>query len=133
MAFETTSDRRKSPVANLSQSLDARKSSFVSRTTNDDGTVTGIRSLRQGWPIYAAVLFVVVTYLVVTKTEEANMARRHESIEKDIERERWRARELGLHSKDDGFAENYMTTLGKPNAADSAQNPMDRDKRQQRQ
>ena len=109
LSFEATSDPQKSPVAR--QTAKVAKAGRVSRTINDDGTVTGMRSLWQGWPMYAAALFVLATYLVVTKTEEQQIARRHTSIEKDIARERWRAQELGLASADDGFADKYMTKL----------------------
>lgn len=53
--------------------------------------------------------FVVSTFAGVMMYDTKERTRRHSSIEKDIERERWRAKELGLGAPedDDGFATAY--------------------------
>lgn len=64
--------------------------------------------------VIAACMFVVFTYSSVWWTEEREKRRKHTSIEKDIERERWRADQLGLGAPeaDDGFADTYLAGLG---------------------
>ncbi|EPY34379.1 hypothetical protein STCU_01614 [Strigomonas culicis] len=62
----------------------------------------------------------LLTYVAVYLNEERERHRKHKSIEKDIERERWRAQELGLRAPaDDGFADTYITaTTEKKGAVD---------------
>lgn len=62
--------------------------------------------------LYGSVLIALGAYIGVYYTEEIEKNRRHKSIEKDIERERWRARELGLAApSDDGFADTYLARV----------------------
>ena len=57
---------------------------------------------------------VVAIFTWINWSEEVEAKRRHSSIEKDIERERWRAKELGRTTvMDDGFADRYMASLKK--------------------
>lgn len=68
----------------------------------------GLRRAKDRRLVMASVVFVIVIYNAVYWSEEKVKVRRHESIMKDIERERWRAKELGLRvPTDDGFAERY--------------------------
>ncbi len=55
-----------------------------------------------------STVFCVGTFVVVSLQEEVQKTRRHSSIERDIEREKWRAKELGKEVKDDGFAEKFI-------------------------
>ncbi|KAG5510586.1 hypothetical protein JKF63_06883 [Porcisia hertigi] len=58
--------------------------------------------------VVGSTLAALGIYCLVYLSEEKERNRRHASIKKDIERERWRARELGLAAPtDDGFAERY--------------------------
>ena len=56
-------------------------------------------------------VFVVATFVGVSVSEEVQKERRHASIEKDIVREKWRAAQLGLETRDDGFADKYLKEL----------------------
>ena len=58
--------------------------------------------------IAGSVIFSVTTLAVVWYNDETEKARRHGSIEKDIQRERQRAEALGRLPEDDGFAEQYL-------------------------
>lgn len=63
--------------------------------------------------VIGSTVLVTVVYFAIWWNEEQERLRKHTSIEKDIERERWRAEELGLGKpKDDGFAEAYLQKLG---------------------
>lgn len=56
------------------------------------------------------VLFSIGSFYGVWWSMESEKARRHTSIARDIEREKWRRKQLGLPDKDvydDGFAEIY--------------------------
>jgi len=68
--------------------------------------------------LVGGIVFVVFSYIAVELNELYIQAVRHESIHKDIERERWRAKQLGLQDtlvdSDDGFAEDYMATYRTP-------------------
>ncbi|CBH18323.1 uncharacterized protein TEOVI_000177900 [Trypanosoma equiperdum] len=58
---------------------------------------------------FGSILVAAAVYAGVYYSEEAERSRRHASIAKDIERERWRALELGLEEPtDDGFADKYI-------------------------
>ena len=76
----------------------------------------------------AGCLFVIGTFVGVSVNEELQKVRRHSSIAKDIEREKWRATQLGLETRDDGFAETYMNDLikkkGHPTPAITATNTL---------
>lgn len=51
-------------------------------------------------------------YIGVLYSEVQEKQRRHSSIQKDIEREAWRAQQLGVDKKgDDGFADAYIHKL----------------------
>jgi hypothetical protein len=51
--------------------------------------------------------FALATLAVVWYSDETQKKRRHSSIGKDIEREKIRAKALGLTVSDDGFAEKF--------------------------
>jgi len=56
-------------------------------------------------------LFASTAAYYVWWTEEAFKRDRHRSIERDIKREKWRRRQLGLPEEDpldDGFASKYL-------------------------
>ncbi|KAH8604937.1 hypothetical protein ERJ75_001664800 [Trypanosoma vivax] len=60
---------------------------------------------------FGSIFAAIAIYASVYYSEERNRERRHASIAKDIERERWRAQELGYGvPTDDGFAERYLGT-----------------------
>lgn len=84
------------------------------------GTWIGWRRWRDVVPFVASIAFIFTAYFGGEFYENKQKFRRHQSIEKDIEREMWRAKELGLSTApkdgeapktvdDDGFAEKYLT------------------------
>ncbi|ESL05999.1 hypothetical protein TRSC58_06334 [Trypanosoma rangeli SC58] len=69
----------------------------------------GWNRLRDRQLFFGSILVAASIYTAVYYSEESERQRRHTSIEKDIERERWRAKELGLgEPRDDGFADAYL-------------------------
>ncbi|AIN96002.1 hypothetical protein LPMP_090860 [Leishmania panamensis] len=85
--------------------------SYVKRYVGSDPTVqqlVGFKRPSERRLVIGCALTALAIYWAVYFSEEKERNRRHASIEKDIERERWRARELGLAAPtDDGFAERY--------------------------
>ncbi|KAG5484629.1 hypothetical protein CUR178_07220 [Leishmania enriettii] len=85
--------------------------SYVKRYIGSDPTVqqlVGFKRASDRHLVVGCTLAALGIYWAVYFSEENERNRRHASIEKDIERERWRARELGLAAPtDDGFAERY--------------------------
>ncbi|EAN89012.1 hypothetical protein C3747_16g1164c [Trypanosoma cruzi] len=72
----------------------------------------GWNRLRDKQLFFGSLFFATSIYAAVHYSEEKERRRRHVSIENDIERERWRAKELGLEEpRDDGFADAYMKKL----------------------
>lgn len=90
--------------------------SYAKRYIGSDPTVqhlVGFKRARDRRLLLGCTLTAVGIYCAVYFSEEKERNRRHASIEKDIERERWRARELGLSAPvDDGFAERYEASGG---------------------
>lgn len=75
--------------------------------------LVGWRRAKDKRLVAGCTALVLVIYFAVWWSEEKERLRKHTSIERDIEREKWRAEELGLeHPTDDGFAEHYLQTLG---------------------
>lgn len=75
----------------------------------------GWRRVKDKRMLIASCIAVIATYWIVEWREDRQLKRRHTSIAKDIERERWRAAQLGLDSpSDDGFATKYMQNLPTP-------------------
>ncbi|KPA77597.1 putative mitochondrial hypothetical protein [Leptomonas pyrrhocoris] len=91
--------------------------SYVKRYTGSDVTVqemVGFKRARDKRLVICSALTALGIYVAIYWSEERERTRRHTSIEKDIERERWRARELGLGKPtDDGFVERYEASNGK--------------------
>jgi hypothetical protein len=91
--------------------------SYVKRYIGSDVTVlemVGFRRARDKRLVVGSALTAIGIYVAIYWSEEKEKNRRHTSIEKDIERERWRARELGLGKPtDDGFAARYEASGGK--------------------
>ncbi|KAL7700539.1 hypothetical protein N2W54_001249 [Lotmaria passim] len=91
--------------------------SYVKRYIGSDVTVqdlTGLKRARDKRLVLFSTLTALGIYVAIYWNEEKERNRRHTSIEKDIERERWRARELGLSKPtDDGFADRYEASKGK--------------------
>ncbi|KAG5485523.1 hypothetical protein LSCM1_07609 [Leishmania martiniquensis] len=85
--------------------------SYVKRYVGSDPIVqqlVGFKRAADRRLVIGCTLAAVGIYWAVYWSEEEERHRRHASIEKDIERERWRARELGLEAPtDDGFAQRY--------------------------
>lgn len=91
--------------------------SYVKRYTGYDVTVqdmVGFKRARDRRLVIGSACAAIGIYVAIYWSEEKERTRRHTSIEKDIERERWRARELGLEKpRDDGFADRYEASGGK--------------------
>ncbi|KPI88426.1 hypothetical protein ABL78_2491 [Leptomonas seymouri] len=91
--------------------------SYVKRYTGSDITVqelVGFKRRRDKRLVLGSTLVAIGIYVAVYWSEERERDRRHLSIEKDIERERWRACELGLDKPaDDGFVDRYEASGGK--------------------
>jgi hypothetical protein len=64
--------------------------------------------LRQAKYFGLSIAFALGTLAAVTLQEEVDKTRRHASIARDIEREKWRAKQLGLEARDDGFADKFI-------------------------
>ncbi|TPP41695.1 Ras family protein [Leishmania donovani] len=90
--------------------------SYVKRYVGTDPRVThlvGFKRASERRLVVVCALAALGIYSAVYLYEEKERNRRHASIKKDIERERWRARELGLAAPiDDGFAERYEALDG---------------------
>ncbi|GET86341.1 hypothetical protein, conserved [Leishmania tarentolae] len=94
--------------------------SYVKRYVGTDPRVThliGFKRASEKHLVIGCTLTALGIYCAVYFSEEKERNRRHASIKKDIERERWRARELGLAAPiDDGFAERYEAFNGNTRA-----------------
>ncbi|AYU76531.1 hypothetical protein conserved [Leishmania donovani] len=94
--------------------------SYVKRYVGTDPRVThlvGFKRASERRLVVVCALAALGIYSAVYLYEEKERNRRHASIKKDIERERWRARELGLAAPiDDGFAERYEALDGNTRA-----------------
>lgn len=90
--------------------------SYVRRFVGHDTAVQQLVSFKRPRDrrlVVGSCITAAAIYLAVYYSEEKQRDRRHASIAKDIERERWRAKELGLVDPvDDGFAEKYIASKG---------------------
>ncbi|KEG07122.1 hypothetical protein DQ04_10821000 [Trypanosoma grayi] len=90
--------------------------SYVRLFCGDQTALTwiGWKRRRDKQIFLGSILAAAAMYAGVYYYEEKERNRRHTSIEKDIERERWRAQELGLgEPTDDGFAKRHIERLHK--------------------
>jgi len=90
--------------------------SYVRRFIGEDAAIQQLVSFKRPKDrrlVIGSCIMAASIYIAVYLSEERQRERRHASIGKDIERERWRAKELGLMEPvDDGFAENYIASKG---------------------
>jgi hypothetical protein len=75
--------------------------------------IIGWRFKRDRNKFLIALVGSIACYVGVLYSEVQEKQRRHSSIQKDIEREQWRAKQLGRegHMPDDGFATQYIGKL----------------------
>ncbi|KAH9586376.1 Protein Pet117 [Trypanosoma melophagium] len=89
--------------------------SYARLFSGDQGVVSswvGWSRPRDKYIFFGSIIAAIAMYVGISYNEEKERKRRHQSIEKDIERERWRAQQLGLETpKDDGFAERYIQRI----------------------
>jgi hypothetical protein len=92
----------------------------LSSSTNSGGRAADLQRTKLiGWrfksdrnKFFFALVGSLACYVGVLFSEVQEKQRRHSSIQKDIEREQWRAQQLGVDKKsDDGFADAYIHKL----------------------
>lgn len=85
----------------------------TSSSANHRSRLIGWRSKTDRNKFLFALVGSIACYVGVLYSEVQENQRRHSSIQKDIERERWRAQQLGIEGQtsDDGFAHAYLHQL----------------------